>query len=286
MTQTADNRKFNLETATREELVERINKLERALARYREQAADYHWLRTLIRNKTYSGNEKAILYATREVTATQEPRQDGYVQVYREDIAKVAGVSEDTVGKTIKSLAEHNIMGRKIEPARDKETGQVTKNLLIQLPQQFDPSVKKELKPDESGWGGKRVKVCPTCKGTDLLEKHYYVCQNPECGCIIQLDEVLEVSEEALAKDAKLQEDLQRIAAEKEAAAAAYPQEIMAMMDAQGIRRLDHRACLICQHKEWLPALKGDTWHYDCGYCHPFLLASQGRDLRKREGIA
>lgn len=166
------------------------------------------WHERLYSNRGMKPNQKAAFYGAVRAVQRGIAREDGYTPVYRDAIADIGGISKQSVSDTLSLMADQAIIQKKNETGMSEE-GEFKNTLALLIPPAImdDPS-KIVLKPgkdkktgkDKEEWGGTRIKICRDCH-TEMVEKHYFMCTNPDCGsCGVAVapDDVLEMSQEAL----------------------------------------------------------------------------------------
>lgn len=161
-----------------------------------------HFFEKLISNPNLPGKLADVAYATwkAERDAAKKrpndcpmPGTEGMHQVYRADIAKYSGVSEQTVSDDLKKLDYAQAIKKKI--VMTCENGETKRELYLKT------EVILERHPETIGieglnYGGKRIKKkpileaplpeeCPDCQSVDLEPKPVVVCHT--CGSVTRV---------------------------------------------------------------------------------------------------
>ena|SRR2546430_15537003 len=163
----------------------------RLAAQLTDITKDRNWMRGLLENITIPIREKITLYGARRALRKKikEMRADGLTHVYRSDISKFTGLTENQVGDALKKLKDRGIIDRKIEPHYNRETGKHEKHNLMALGELALENPKAIDFSDEDNWGGKREKKnksCEHCGGEEFTVNTRAWCTS--CGAKIRDD--------------------------------------------------------------------------------------------------
>src|SRR6266702_2113384 len=155
--------------------------IERLTAQLTDVTGDRNWMRGLLENITIPIREKIAIYGAKRALRKKqkEMREDGLTHVYRSDIAKFTGLTENQVGDSLKKLKERGIIKRRIESHYDNETGKHEKHNLMALEDIALQNPKAIDFSAENNWGGKREKknkTCEHCGSEELIVHTEIIC--------------------------------------------------------------------------------------------------------------
>jgi predicted DNA-binding protein YlxM (UPF0122 family) len=144
-------------------------RLERAEAHVEELQGEMRYVWDLISNPCLSSSQKITLLAVRDLIKRTGRDLERFTEISMIELGKQTGVSRQTVGDNVASLAEMGALARRerteLEPGRNggkkyRTIISVAPTLLTEHPAMIQASRNQ---------GGKREKKCPNCGGMDLL---------------------------------------------------------------------------------------------------------------------
>lgn len=201
---------LDIRTATRSQFVavfqaqaQRIEELEAENARLKEQnaelASELYFYEGVVANPTLQGSLKAVVIGTYKAVGKSRLQglpttEKGLVRTYREDVARFAGCSAQTVSDGWRKLESAGLLER--ETVGRVEGGKIEKETYIGIPKQvlLNPA---GVAVTEGLQGGKRIPTCRHC-GSGNLEKTF-ICR--DCGAVMPVEEAIPVSEELYQKE-------------------------------------------------------------------------------------
>ena len=252
---------IDYQKATRKEFAEECEYWKQRALASEEKAADLAcelvWMQGIIANPAMQGSTQTVLIGThlaiKKSQAQGFPRRNNLIRVYREDVARFAGCSPQTVSDQQKKLFENGLLAREVisiahDDKFDKALYVGLPEIVMDHPEQAEITTAKQ--------GGARIPTCSSCGGANILKQLRFVCG--DCGSVMKQNELIMVSSELLAMEQEQQEAQAQLDADELAAIPSVDKP--------------RRPCIVCSYEQqkevyaWVWDIEQQKWI--CGNSH------------------